>query len=130
LSRAQSRATLDRIGVALSMSCALHCLFTPLLVASVSLGLFGVALVLIGAGRFLAPEPAETPMVVAGGLSIALAHVVNARLCRLCTGCQAAAGANLPPGLSARRCSPRADPATPSRPALREHAASSTLRER
>jgi MerC mercury resistance protein len=170
LSRAQSRATLDRIGVALSMSCALHCLFTPLLVASVSLGaigrlasegtelallslattlaavvlvwgwhahrrlgslgLFAVALVLIGAGRFLAPEPAETPMVVAGGLSIALAHVVNARLCRLCTGCQAAAGAILPPGLSATRCSPTANPATPSRPALREHAASSTLRER
>jgi len=65
-----------------------------------SLGLFAVALMLIGAGRFLAPEPAETPMVVAGGLSIALAHVVNARLCRLCTGCQAAAGAHLPPGLS------------------------------
>jgi len=115
------------------MTCALHCLLTPLLVASVSLGainwlasegtelamlslattlaavvlvwgwhvhrrlgslgLFAVALVLIVAGRFLAPETVETPMVVAGSLSIALAHAVNARLCRLCAGCRAAAEA-------------------------------------
>jgi MerC mercury resistance protein len=140
LSRAQSRATLDRIGAVLSMTCVLHCLFTPLLVASVSLGavgwmasegmefalllsamilaavvlvwgwhshrrlgslgLFAFALVLIGAGRSLAPETAEMPMVVAGGLAIALAHIVNSRLCRRCTECQAVAEANHPPGSS------------------------------
>ena len=114
------------------MTCALHCLFMPVLAASASLGALGwlagedtelvllslastlaaavlvwgwhghrrlgalalgaVALVLISAGRFLAPEAAETPMVVAGGLSIALAHVVNSRFCRVCTRCQDAAG--------------------------------------
>jgi hypothetical protein len=133
---ARSGAALDRIGVVLSMTCALHCLLTPVLVASVSfgalgwlagegtevallsvattlaavvlgrgwhvhrrlesLGLFAVALMLVGAGRFLASEAAETPMVVAGGLSIALAHVVNARLCRSCTGCRMTAGADPP----------------------------------
>jgi MerC mercury resistance protein len=133
---APSRAALDRIGTVLSMACALHCLLTPVLVGSVSLGalswlagegteftllsaaamlaavvlgwgwhahrrldslgLFAAALMLIGAGRFLVPEAAETPMVVAGGLSIALAHLVNARLCRSCTRCQMAAGADPP----------------------------------
>jgi MerC mercury resistance protein len=133
---APSRIALDRIGTVLSMTCALHCLLTPVLVASVSLGalswlagegteatllaaatalaavvlgwgwrahrrleslgLFAVALMLVGAGRFLVPEAAETPMVVAGGLSIALAHVVNARLCRSCASCRMAAGADPP----------------------------------
>jgi hypothetical protein len=123
-----SRTTFDRIGAALSLTCALHCLFMPVLAASASLGALGwlagedtelvllslattlaaavlvwgwhghrrlgalalgaVALVLISAGRFLAPESAETPLVVAGGLSIALAHVVNSRFCRFCTRCQ------------------------------------------
>jgi MerC mercury resistance protein len=136
---APSRAALDWIGSFLSITCALHCLLTPLLVASVSLGalgwlagegaevtllsaaatlavvvlgwgwrshrrleslgLFAVALILVSAGRFLVPEAAETPMVVAGGLSIALAHVLNARLCRSCTRCRIAAGAD-PPRLS------------------------------
>jgi hypothetical protein len=129
---AHSRTTFDRIGATLSLTCALHCLFMPVLAASASLGALGwlagedtelvllslastlaaavlvwgwhwhrrlgalalgaVALVLISAGRFLAPEAAETPMVVAGGLSIALAHVVNSRFCRLGTRCQDAAG--------------------------------------
>jgi hypothetical protein len=137
MSRMRLRAKLDQIGTVLSMTCALHCLLTPLLIASVSLGalgwlageetehallslattlaavvlgwgwhahrrpdpigLFAVALGLIGAGRFLAPEIAETPMVVAGGLSIALAHLVNARLCRLCSRCRPSAGADDPP---------------------------------
>ena len=61
-----------------------------------SLGLFAAALMLVGAGRFLVPETAETPMVVAGGLSIALAHVVNARLCQSCARCRTAAGAEPP----------------------------------
>jgi MerC mercury resistance protein len=133
---APSRAALDRIGTVLSMTCALHCLITPVLVASVSLGalswlagegteitllsaaatlaavvlvwgwhahrrleslgLFAAALMLVGAGRFLVPEAAETPMVVADGLSIALAHVVNARLCQSCARCRTAAGAEPP----------------------------------
>ena len=170
MSQAQSHATLDRIGATLSMTCALHCLLTPLLVASVSLGalgwlasegtelallslattlaavvlvwgwqvhrrlgslgLFAVALVLIGAGRFVAPETAETPMVVAGGLSIALAHVVNARLCRHCSGCQAAAGANLPSGLSSDVAQPDGRPASSAPARLSERSASATLRER
>ena len=140
MSQARSRAALDRIGTVLSITCALHCLFTPFLVATVSLGaigslasegtelallalatslaavalvlgwrihrrpgslgLFAIALSLIGLGRFVAPESAETPMVVAGGLSIALAHVINARFCRLCAGCRAAAESNIPADLS------------------------------
>jgi MerC mercury resistance protein len=127
-------AAFDRLGAVLSMTCAIHCLLTPVLVGSVSLGtlsclagegtevtllsaaailaavvlgwgwhthrqlgslaLFAVALMLVGAGRFLVPEVAETPMVVVGGLSIAVAHVVNADLCRSCTNCRMVAGAD------------------------------------
>jgi MerC mercury resistance protein len=136
LSSARSHTIFDRIGAALSVTCALHCLLTPILLAFVSLGavgwlasektefvllsvattlaavvlswgwhvhrrlgslgIFAVALVLIGAGGSLAPESAETPMVIAGGLSIALAHVVNSRFCRGCARRQAALEANPP----------------------------------
>ncbi len=139
------------------MTCALHCLLTPVLVASVSLGalgwlagegteltllslatilaavvlgwgwhahrrlgslgLFVVALMLIGAGRFFAPASAETPMVVAGGLSIALAHVVNAAalpaLHRLSGDGRSAPSARVILGRDAIR---RAGPATQPRP--------------
>jgi hypothetical protein len=129
---AQSGVKIDRIGAALSLTCALHCLLTPLLVASVSfgtlgwlssegtettllaatvtlaavvlvrgwhahrrlepIGLFAVALALIGSGRFFVPESIETPMVVAGSVAIALAHLVNARLCPACAVCTVTVG--------------------------------------
>jgi hypothetical protein len=58
------------------------------------LGAFGcvaVAVALIGIGRNLATA-AETPLVVAGGVSIALAHFVNAILCRRCIACRSTTG--------------------------------------
>lgn len=51
----------------------------------------GIALLL--AGRWLvgdAYQPAETGLVVAGGLAVARAHWVNRRLCQTCTSCQGA----------------------------------------
>jgi MerC mercury resistance protein len=132
VNQSRPRVTLDGIGTVLSTTCAIHCLITPLLVASASLGalgwlagetteftllslamilaavvlgwgwhvhcrsaplcLFASAMVLIGAGRLLVPEVAETPLVVSGGALIALAHIVNARLHRLCSTCQKASG--------------------------------------
>jgi MerC mercury resistance protein len=125
MKQSRSFVTLDGIGTVLSTTCAIHCLITPLLVASASLGalgwlagetteftllslamilaavvlgwgwhvhcrsaplcLFASAMVLIGAGRLLVPEVAETPLVVSGGALIALAHIVNARLHRRCS---------------------------------------------
>jgi drug/metabolite transporter (DMT)-like permease len=62
-----------------------------------SLGLLAVGLASIGAGRFLAPEKAETPMVVAGGVLFAAAHLVNSRLSRAGKGCRPAIGAGHSP---------------------------------
>jgi len=52
-----------------------------------SIGLFAVAAAMVSAGRTLVSDQAERVLVVGGGLMVALAHVVNASLCRCCTRC-------------------------------------------
>jgi hypothetical protein len=133
--RVRPCGVLDRIGMGLSMTCAIHCLLTPALAATAALGVFtsvadegsesfllgtalvtavvsltlgwrehgrlgafgcvAVAVALIGVGRCLATA-AETPLVVAGGMSIALAHFVNAKLCRRCIACRSTTGDDRP----------------------------------
>jgi MerC mercury resistance protein len=157
VNQSRPRVTLDGIGTVLSTTCAIHCLLTPLLVASASLGalgwlagesteltlltlatglaaivlawgwrthhrrgplgLFAVALAMIGVGRFLAPEAAETSMVVAGGLSIALAHVVNSRFCQSCPRCAMGDAAARSSGTTSAPTHPELWPATQPRPA-------------
>jgi MerC mercury resistance protein len=84
-------------GVVLGWGWHVHCRSAPLC-------LFASALVLIGAGRLLVPEGAETPLVVSGGVLIALAHIVNARLHRVFTTCRKASGEEplpeSPPGMT------------------------------
>lgn len=65
-------ATIDRAGMALSLSCGLHCILTPLLI--------GVAASLpVG---WLLDESTEA-------LLLAAAVLVNLRLCRQCARCEA-----------------------------------------
>jgi len=130
------------------MTCAVHCLLTPLLVASVSLGalgwladegtelvllllmmmvaavvlsrgwhahrrldalgLFVVGLMLIAVGRCLVAKTAEMPLVVAGGLLVALAQVLNARRCWHCPECRTEAEEDRPCGLAPELAKPSA----------------------
>ncbi|RUL82794.1 MerC domain-containing protein [Tautonia sociabilis] len=137
MSLAALRPSIDRIGVALSASCAVHCLLTPLLLAVSSAGLLSwladerlelgliaaalligvigigtgcvrhrryglialpaVAIALIAASRLLEESPAETALVVVGGLTLAAAHVVNLYFCRRCESCSPVASSGFDP---------------------------------
>ena len=55
-----------------------------------ALALLGAGLALLAAGRIAEEgegEPWGAPLVVAAGLTVAAAHVVNRRLCRACPRC-------------------------------------------
>ena len=112
-------AAIDRAGMALSLSCGVHCTFTPLLsglAAGLPIGglldestegLLLAAAVLTGA-LSLAPnywrrhrrkrclaklgpvgERWEPWTVASGAALLATAHLVNLRLCRQCARCEA-----------------------------------------
>lgn len=123
---------LDRFGVAVSLTCALHCAFTPILVGllplvglsslgdeqtewafiivAIGLGaasllpsyvrqhkqarpllLFAMGASVLLAARMILEESTrlEMPAVLIGALLIACAHLLNRKLCRACSICQA-----------------------------------------
>ena len=111
-------ATIDRAGMALSLSCGLHCTFTPLLIGLAAglpigwlldestEGLLLAAAVLTGAlslapgywrrhrrkrclAMFAVGERWEPWTVASGAALLATTHLVNLRLCRQCARCEA-----------------------------------------
>jgi hypothetical protein len=74
---------IDRLGVCLSLACAVQCLARPLLFT-----VLAAAAAMILLGQLVLDESYELAFVVIGTAILAGGHLLNRALCRACRRCQ------------------------------------------